>query len=152
MLCNQQLLQRSHHLLIVCVGAALSIGTIGCSGQPRAYPSAGQVVYDDGEPLRGGRIEVRSLEHPLVARGSIGRDGNFVLTTYKANDGAIAGKHEVLIVQKFAADIDSMQEHAKHASSVRTLDKKFSKYSTSGLTLELERGGKADIRLTVTSE
>jgi hypothetical protein len=126
--------------------------SVGCSDQPRPYPVSGKVLFDDGAPLSGGRIEVRSLEHPLVARASIGRDGEFTLTTFKANDGAVAGDHEVLIVQKFTADIDNMAEHAKHASLTRTLDKKFSKYKTSGLTINVERGGAADITLSVTSE
>ncbi len=132
---------------------ALAIATlVGCSNQPRPWPASGRVIYDDGQPLVEGRIEVRSLEHPLVARGSIGRDGQFALTTFKANDGAVSGEHEVLIIQKFTANIDNMKEHAKHAAKTRTLDRKFSNYKTSELTIHIDRGGTTDIVLQVTSE
>ena len=138
-------------LMLAVLGLAFGQLT-ACSGRPKAYPAGGRVTYEDGEPLKGGRIEVRSLEHPLVARGSIGNDGQFTLTTYKTDDGAVAGKHEVLIVQKFLADIDSMQEHAKHASMARTLDKKYSKYATSGLSVEVKRGADNQFTLQVTGE
>ena len=103
---------------LILVAMATILAAAGCSGKPRPYPVNGQATFDDGAPLTGGRIEVRSLEHPLVARGSVDRDGKFTLTTYEPNDGAVAGKHEVLIVQKFTADIDNMAEHAKHALSL----------------------------------
>ena len=125
----------------VLVCCALS----GCSNRPKPYPASGQVIYEDGQPLQGGRIEVRSLEHPVVARGSIDNEGKFSLTTYEADDGAVAGKHEVLIVQKFTADVDDMAEHAKHATVIRTLDSKFSRYKTSGLSMNVERGGTSDL-------
>ena len=138
---------------LTCAAAITTLAmVVGCSDQPRPYPVNGQVLFTDGQPLSGGRIEVRSLEHPLVARASIGRDGKFTLTTFKADDGAVAGKHEVLIVQKFTADIDSMAEHARHADRMRTLDPRFSKYKTSGLTMDVERGGIQDVVLQVTSE
>ncbi len=87
-----------------------------------------------------------------MARGSISRDGTFRLTTYVAEDGAVAGKHDVLIVQKFTADIDSMQEHAEHAARTRTLDARYSKYSTSGLAVSIDpRGDNSHIILEVES-
>ena len=84
-----------------------------------------------------------------MARGSIDNEGKCSLTTYEADDGAVAGKHEVLIVQKFTADVDDMAEHAKHATVIRTLDSKFSRYKTSGLSMNVERGGTSDLVLKV---
>ncbi len=134
-------------LAVVCLTLA------GCSGRPRPYPTSGKIVFADGQPLAGGRIEVRSLEHALVARGAVAKDGTFELTTYAPGDGAVAGEHQVLIVQKFAADIDNMQKHMEHATRTRTLARRFSKYATSGLTLKVAPGGdNSSIVLTVDSE
>ena len=137
---------------LVLAGLATILVATGCSNKPRPYPVNGQIVFDDGEPLTGGRIEVRSLEHPLVARGSVDRDGKFQLTTYEFNDGAVAGKHEVLIVKKFTANIDDVAKHAKHAALARTLDSKYTRYRTSGLTIDVEPGDNNEVKLQVTSE
>jgi hypothetical protein len=133
-------------LLALLVCGAVS----GCSDRPKAYPAAGVVVYADGAPLQDGRIEVRSAEHPYTARGSVDREGRFQLTTFKTNDGAIAGKHQVLIIQRFTADIDDIAKHAEHASQMRRLDQKYSSYKTSPLELTIDpKGDNTNIRLVV---
>ena len=96
------------------------------------------------------RIEVRSTEHPYTARGSIDREGRFQLTTFKTNDGAIAGKHQVLVIQRFTAEIDDIAKHAEHASQLRQLNRKYASYATSGLEITIDpRGDNTDLRLVV---
>ncbi len=72
----------------------------GCSGggpEP-TYPVTGTVKLPDGKPLQGGQILFRPVEGSTYsARGDIAQDGTFELTTFEAGDGAVAGKHKVMI-------------------------------------------------------
>ena len=129
--------------------AFLALLAHGCSDLPPAYQASGIVVYSDGTPLQDGRIETRCTDSPYTARGSIGRDGKFQLTTFKTNDGAIAGTHQVLVIQRFTADVD-MEEHAKHVSKIRSLDRKYSSYGTSELEITIDpKGDNTNLRLEV---
>jgi hypothetical protein len=53
------------------------------------------------------------------ARGSIDRQGRFVLGTFTSDDGAVAGEHRVVIVQHLPAlDRESLpDEHAAHGDT-----------------------------------
>ncbi|MEM8677966.1 MAG: hypothetical protein AAGF97_01310 [Planctomycetota bacterium] len=110
----------------------------GCSKLPRTYPAAGRVVFEDGEPLRSGRVEFKSREHPYVARGSLDTEGRFRLTTFKPQDGAIAGAHQVIVVGNFVAETSDPDQHAAHA---QPFDRKFSRYATTTLAIQIEPGG-----------
>jgi hypothetical protein len=62
----------------------------------------GQVVWKDGTPaknLAGSLVFFELPEKKTSSRGSIQADGSFQLTTTKANDGAPAGEHTVLIIE-----------------------------------------------------
>ena len=75
-------------------------GGCGSSGVLPTYQVEGKVVFSDGTPLKGGMVGFESITQegtPLGAQGAIGPDGTFRLTTYEAGDGAVAGKHRVLV-------------------------------------------------------
>ena len=44
------------------------------------------------------------MEHGITATGTIQHDGSFVLGTYTADDGAVAGDHRAIVVQIVVAD------------------------------------------------
>lgn len=107
----------------------------GCgSDQVPVYPVSGRVEFEDGQPVRNGTIELESLAFGTTANGRIQHDGSFVLGTYAAEDGAAAGKHQVMIVQIIVADgsITHTQDHGP-AVPVR-----FGSYDTSSLTVEVK--------------
>ena len=138
--------------MVLVIFTFACVACVGCSDRPRTYPTGGVVVLRDGEPLRDGRVEVRSTEQPYTARGAIGQDGSFQLTTFELNDGAIAGRHEVLIVQRFGYEVEDVEKHRQHASSIRRLDQKYSRYETSGLTFRVEpEADNTQLRLVVES-
>jgi hypothetical protein len=110
----------------------------GCSNQPKAYPAGGKVVFKDGTPLKGGRIELKSREHPYAARGRVDADGQFSLTTFKPNDGAIAGPHQVIVLPETVLNVENPQAHLEH---VRPVDKKLSRYATTWLEIEIDPQG-----------
>ena len=95
-------------------GAALvAVASAGCSGGGPAetYRVSGTVKLASGQPLSGGQILFRPIaESPYVARGDILEDGSFELTTFQPRDGAIAGKHRVMITPEVP---EELQENAQ---------------------------------------
>ena len=115
----------------------LLLAGMGCSNDRLpTYPVSGQIIFPDGQPVRTGLIELRSIEHGLNARGQIARDGSFVLGTYEAADGAVAGKHAAIVMQFLASDSGPEIEH-DHGDPV---DIKFADYTTSPLQFEIQPG------------
>src|SRR5207248_4180644 len=73
----------------------------GCAGGG-PYPVEGTVVWEDGTPAK--ELALSSVvfdlpEKQTSARGVIQPDGSFRLTTYKPNDGALAGTYKVMVVE-----------------------------------------------------
>ncbi|UUO05700.1 hypothetical protein M4951_20275 [Blastopirellula sp. J2-11] len=117
-------------LAVGCI-AILSI-SVGCGNG--TYPVHGSIVYPDGTPakeLSGGAVELDSLEQDVSARGSIDDQGKFVISTFEAEDGALPGKHRVLIVPRQATGDERVS---------KVIESKFQRYETSGLELEVTAG------------
>jgi hypothetical protein len=75
----------------------ISAAVIGCGGDPdavKAVPAAGTITFN-GKPIESGTIGFI----PGVGRPASGKikDGHFTMTTYSENDGAIPGKHRVVV-------------------------------------------------------
>lgn len=87
---------RDSDRLIVAVAIALAAcGAAGCRRGPQVVPVSG-VVEVDGRPLPSGAITVVP-DHGRAATGTIGKDGRFTLTTFVPGDGAILGRHRVVV-------------------------------------------------------
>lgn len=109
-------------LILACVA--------GCgSDQLQTWPARGRVVFPDGAPVRTGTIELRSQDHNLTASGRINTDGSFVLGTYEIDDGAVAGTHDVIVLQLIVNDgtVNHTMDHG------RSVAPGFSTYESSGL-------------------
>ncbi|EAQ78673.1 hypothetical protein [Blastopirellula marina] len=120
-----------HALFAFSCFAILGV-TAGCGNG--TYPVHGSIVYPDGAPareLRGGAVEFDSLEQDVSARGSIDDEGKFVISTFEAEDGALPGKHRVLIVPRQATGDERVG---------KVIEAKFQSYETSGLELEVTAG------------
>ena len=76
---------------------------------------------------------------PAGATGQIDAEGKFRLTTRKANDGALAGRHKVLIA---SPDRESDEKRTK-----RPLDKKYESFDTSGLEATVTPGAKVTLKI-----
>ena len=80
----------------------LAIPTFLCGCGTGVYPVEGHVVWKDGKPateLKNGMVIFDLPEKQTGARGSIGEDGSFKLTTFTTNDGALPGEYKVLVVE-----------------------------------------------------
>lgn len=110
-----------------CIAGALS-GVAGCSGEA-IYPASGKVTFADGKPLAGGEVEFRSTVNPLmIARGFVGEDGAFRLSTRETGDGALVGEHEVAVHPPLLLTDRDLNPNPPHI-----IDEKFESYETSGL-------------------
>ena len=127
-------------------GVCLVLGLlVGCSDRPPVYPVRGQVVMADGRPVDSGFLEFRNDDLPYNGRARIQKDGTYQLTTFDEFDGAVAGKHQVILVQHVIAEVQRPAEHRlpeqpepqQHANHV-IVDTRFRSYETSPLEFEVE--------------
>jgi hypothetical protein len=128
--------------LATLAALALLLGSAGC-GSGR-YPVTGRVVFDDGTPLDEGIVicEMKEGNRPVLARGSLGRDGTFRLGTQRPGDGVRPGKYRVLVVPRGLTQ-------AERSTRAPIIDPRFEHFETSGLTLEV-KDGKQVLNITVT--
>jgi hypothetical protein len=82
------------------VGAALLVGLVaGCTGSTRKKPVKveGSVLVD-GQPMAGVEVTFSPIDGKgMAAQGRTDAAGNFSLTTYSADDGAVPGEYKVLV-------------------------------------------------------
>jgi len=118
----------------------LLIGLNGCSRQIPTYAVEGQLEFEDGTKPMFGDIEFYNAEHHINARGKIQRDGSFSVGTYSEQDGAIAGSHQIVIIQNtgdyFSARFANQIKH-DHGQLV---DPAYRDYRTSDLTCQIAKG------------
>lgn len=132
---------RARDLAVRCapwrtVAASLVALVLGCSNQPPTYPVSGRVAFGDGEPVDSGTIEFRSVELGLNARGKIGRDGSYKLTTFRPHDGAVVGEHRVIVAQHLVVETARPVEYGGtgHAHTPhRVVDRRYASYRDSPL-------------------
>ena len=81
------------------VGITLS-ATAGCKERKTAtYPVVVKVAYADGTPVSDAQVVLMSAEQKTTARGSTGPDGTCSVTTFEPGDGAVLGRHTVIVAQ-----------------------------------------------------
>ena len=130
----------------LAIAFSLTCGN-GCSQGERVYPVIGRVLFEDGAPADTGMIEFRSVELGINARAKIQKDGSFQLTTYRPFDGAIAGKHQAIIVQHIITEVPAPQKHVPNPGknlqplvhrAHKIVAKKYSNYDSTTLEFIVE--------------
>ena len=130
-------------ITLAITGLALAFGAAGC-GQSRTVPVRGQVLWDDGTPagdLVGYTVESTVPGSTVSARGDIGADGRFTMSTFVEGDGTEPGTHQVSIAPIPRGEVDPPPK-------VR-LPTRYADAKKSGLTFTVERGKANDVKLTV---
>lgn len=78
------------------------IALSGCGGadsnRPQTYPVSGTVTQG-GQPVADANVTFHLRDGSRSALGVTDAGGNFKLTTFVANDGAVAGEHEVTVTK-----------------------------------------------------
>jgi hypothetical protein len=99
----------------------------GCDSRPKRVQVSGKVLID-GEPLQYGAVDFVP-EKGRQASGILDKNGNFTLTCYELNDGALLGKHEIQILAGDAINDTTTKWYAP---------KKYADRRTSGLVEEIK--------------
>ncbi len=92
------------------VWAVLWVASLaGCGGvadRPKLHRVTG-VVTLDGNPVEGANVNFSTAKSPRVASGVTDADGNYLLTTFNTDDGALEGEHAVTITKTDATTSES---------------------------------------------
>jgi len=109
------------HILIFLALASLLPGCSGQPDRPAVAPVHGKVIYR-GKPVTGATVAFLCMGASRSAVGMTDESGNYLLTTYEPDDGAIIGSH-VVTVKKYA----EISETAPSASGEALSEKAMSK-------------------------
>jgi len=148
----------------LCLSAAL---LAGCGGgaddkkwtklQKPVFPAGGEVTYK-GSPVADASIVFRSNDPsaPVSASGKSDSSGRFTLMTYQAGDGAVAGKHQVIVIKAEVEGGDpsyydtSSPNYGKTPPKTTTrylVPQKYSTFEKSGLSADISESGKNHVAL-----
>ena len=129
--------------------AIIALTTAGCSRGPEIVPVRGKVLYN-GEPLAFGSV---MFQPPggQPARATIQSDGSFVLTTEAEGDGATVGPNRVRITSYEAQNPAAASEGEARLGKL-LIPRRYTDIDTSGISVEVPRGGKDDIVIELTDE
>jgi len=123
---------------------------LGCSSNgPQTYPVTGHVKYKDGKPLVAATVEFQSAGggvdgKSISARGVTQSDGAYEISTFAPGDGAIAGKHRVLVISPLPPGEINPNKPPKPFIHPR-----FQRYDSSGLEYTVDPDGDNTFDITV---
>ncbi len=88
-----------------CAATALLVAFAGCDRGPVTFPAHGKVVWNGGQPWKGGTVQFTDVTNPQqVATGEIAADGTFNLVTHfvsgvkaRTKPGAVEGEYHVYL-------------------------------------------------------
>jgi hypothetical protein len=90
-----------------------------------------------------GIVEFRLQGDGQIAKGRIDQQGHFQLTTFEDGDGAVAGQHQIVVIQHFDPSVWSTKEpskrelaagHSHHEDTAGLVHRRFADYGTAGLS------------------
>jgi hypothetical protein len=134
-------------LIALCVGC-------GDSDRLPTAPVTGTVLYN-GDPLPQGSLLFVPEGGGPSAQGKIEPDGSFTMGTYTESDGAILGKHKVIITAMTAAGGSGLPEDAVDAvtGAVSMIPDRYGDLEKSGLTIQVkEENEPVTFKLTAAEE
>jgi len=94
-------LMRNLRLAFCCLVLAFGATSGGCGpSHERPQSVSGKVTFADGTPLANARVIYESQEKRLNGEGATNDQGEYKISTYKPNDGAVLGVHRVAVVHQ----------------------------------------------------
>lgn len=82
-------------VLVICLVAGC---TGGAKDTPETVPVGGAVMYN-GEPVAGATVSFMAESAPRAATGVTNAQGEFQLSTFGVNDGAVPGVHTITVTK-----------------------------------------------------
>ncbi len=126
--------------VLLCILAA-----VGCG---RNVPAEGRVIFShDGSPLTAGMVLFD--DGKMNARGVIDKDGTFVMSSLKKNDGLPPGTYRVSIVAAYELlpcpenEDDDPSNDIYPPPQIRLIDEKYENVETSGIVVDVEKSTKS---------
>jgi hypothetical protein len=126
-------------LLYLAVAVCLLVPLSGCG---KNVPLSGRVVFSDtNEPLEHGYVSF--VQPSFIAKGVIGRDGRYVVGSYKDRDGLPSGTYKVAVY------CSKPNPNPKNkGEDIVLIDPKFTDPEHSGLVVEIDASTKTyDIKV-----
>jgi hypothetical protein len=122
----------------------VALALAGCGASRNTSPAKGQVKVG-GNPAANLTVTFYP-EKGRPATGTTDAQGNFVLSTFCANDGAVVGPHKVAVTKNDSTGTPPMpgMAGAETAAPPPPFDPKYQNPQSSGLTAVVEKGGKND--------
>ena len=116
---------------------ALVVASGGCGQKVKLARVTGKVTYK-GNPVPNGGITFLPDPSGPPASGSIGPDGTYTLQTADLGEGAVLGKHAVMITALQSGEAKGPEERDPLPPPI--IPTKYGSTSTSGLTAEVKDG------------
>jgi hypothetical protein len=95
------------------------LSSAGCGN--RSVSKVEGVVTLDGAPLSGATVSFMPVGEGRPASGLTDRDGNFRLSTFRTDDGALAGDYRVIVVVGEAEKRDLTTDEGKREARIGTM-------------------------------
>lgn len=96
----------------ICALSAVLASLCGCSGgggdRPETVPVSGTVMYK-GQPVEGATVSFWAEGAPRPATGVTNAQGEFQLSMFSANDGALPGENKITVSKVTGGDAPSSQ-------------------------------------------
>lgn len=116
----------------------LALVFVGCGGnQHRTAKVNGKVTYK-GKPVPNGTVTFIPEAGGPSATGEIQSDGTFSMTTYSSGDGAVLGKHKVVIAAM--QDMGDRLPEDRNPLPPPIVPTKYTSPATTDLTTEVKDG------------
>ncbi|NUQ65546.1 MAG: hypothetical protein HUU20_24015 [Pirellulales bacterium] len=125
--------------------AGLVLGLTGCGGGeavPETAPVRGVVTYK-GNPVADAQVAFRP-EKGNPATGRTDAEGKFVLTTFKAEDGAVPGTHSVTVQVMPEGALPGMETQSTGAASIPP---KYADPAQTPLKIDVKGGEPNEVKL-----
>lgn len=126
---------------LACLVTCLAAGCGGSGDQLETAPVSGTVSYN-GELLKIGSLLFVPEDGGPSAQGKIEEDGSYTMGTYTATDGAILGKHKVMITAMTSEGGSGLPEDAVdgNAGAVSIIPEHYGDLENSGLFVVVVAG------------
>jgi hypothetical protein len=156
-----------------CLGIAIIVafGSLigGCGSGKRApvAPTTGVVKFDN-QPIEGVKVTFLPKESTaMFSHGTTDKDGKFTMSTYGMNDGALVGKHNVIVTKVEipeenkidpaemaqtgygGAGYEKMMGPGKKKELKNELPKKYADAKTSGIETTVELGQNNEVPINL---
>lgn len=142
--------------------SAWVVAVAGCSSEdewtakrPKVHSASGLVKLD-GKPLDDATVIYHSQSHALSAQGTTDKAGRFTLTTFDSGDGAVEGKHKVVITkrtyEKRKTKYDSAEEKSVALIPKELLPSRYALPTTTNVEVEVSAKGDNSATIEIESK